>query len=275
MVVPVSCRRRLDGVLVSGSGAGRVHFGSDRRGLEAFDDQPDAQRELPQGHRESRDPRWQGELLPRAEHDGDIGRGDRGAPISPTSGIERSVRLVHEHLIKRLAELDAKENNLLGLVEDRGAVAAMVRTRLMAIAHERARVKSELAAQGPLLEAARPLSRRPSTCSTTRRSYRQTSDTVRRQLNEVFFDRLYLDTDEVIDDRLAAPFSDFLYPGSLNRRRVIHTRGHQAGTPNGAHWDAAGGMSTGTGAALLQRIARGEGLSKAAMVELRVTGCTT
>jgi hypothetical protein len=83
----------------------------------------------------------------------------------------------------------------------------------------------------------------------------------------VFFDRLYLDTDEVIDDRLAAPFSDFLYPGSLNRRRVIHTRGHQAGTPNGAHWDAAGGMST--GAALLQRIARGEGLSKAATVELR------
>ena len=31
--------------------------------------------------------------------------------------------------------------------------------------------------------------------------YRQTSDPVRRQLNEVFFDRLYLDTDEVINDR--------------------------------------------------------------------------
>jgi hypothetical protein len=38
-------------------------------------------------------------------------------------------------------------------VEDGGALAAMVRTRLMAIVHERARVKSELAAQGPLLEA--------------------------------------------------------------------------------------------------------------------------
>jgi hypothetical protein len=31
--------------------------------------------------------------------------------------------------------------------------------------------------------------------------YRQTSDPVRRQLNEVFFDRLYRDTDEVINDR--------------------------------------------------------------------------
>ena len=39
--------------------------------------------------------------------------------------------------------------------------------------------------------------------------YRQTSDPVRRQLNEVFFERLYLDTDEVIDDRLAKPLNDF------------------------------------------------------------------
>jgi site-specific DNA recombinase len=83
----------------------------------------------------------------------------------------------------------------------------------------------------------------------------------------VFFDRLYLDADEVIDDRLAEPFNDFLYQRSLNRRRVIHTRVHKTGTRNGATWDAAGGISA--GAALLQRIARGEGLSKAAMVELR------
>jgi hypothetical protein len=27
----------------------------------------------------------------------------------------------------------------------------------------------------------------------------------------VFFDRLYLDTDDVVDDRLAEPFDDFLY----------------------------------------------------------------
>jgi len=59
---------------------------------------------------------------------------------------------------------------------------------------------------------------------------------VRRQLNEVFFDRLYLDTDEVIDDRLAEPFSDFLYPRSLNRRGLCiqdHIGCHRKTTPRG------------------------------------------
>jgi hypothetical protein len=63
------------------------------------------------------------------------------------------VRLVHEHLTKRINELDVAENNLLDLVEAGGAVAAKVRDRLMAIGEERGRVKSELAEQGPLLEA--------------------------------------------------------------------------------------------------------------------------
>lgn len=49
---------------------------------------------------------------------------------------ERSVRLVHEHLTKRLAELDAKEDNLLDLVEAGGAIAAKVRTRLTAIVEQ-------------------------------------------------------------------------------------------------------------------------------------------
>jgi hypothetical protein len=66
---------------------------------------------------------------------------------------ERRVRLVHEHLTKRINELDVAENNLLDLVEAGGAVAAKVRDRLMAIGEERGRVKSELAEQGPLLEA--------------------------------------------------------------------------------------------------------------------------
>jgi site-specific DNA recombinase len=180
----------------------------------------------------------------------------------------RSTQLVQEHLTKRLTELDTKEENLLDLVEAGSAVAAKVRDRIMAIVEERARVKSELAAQGPLLEAgAAVIEAALDLLDDPQELYRQTTDPVRRQLNEVFFDRLYLDMPEVTDDRLAAPFNDFLYPRSLSRRRVIHTRPHQIPTKNGATWDVAGGMST--SAALLQRIARGEGLSKAAMVEPR------
>ena len=58
-----------------------------------------------------------------------------------------------------------------------------------------------------------------------------------------------------------------LLPRTLSRWRVIHTRVHRIGKPSGASWDAAGGISA--GAALLDRIARSEGSSKATMVELR------
>jgi site-specific DNA recombinase len=181
---------------------------------------------------------------------------------------ERSVRLVHDHLTKRLKELDAKENNLLDLVEGGGAIAAKVRDRLVAIVEERERVKSELAAQGPMLEAgAAVIQAALDMLDDPQELYRQASDPVRRQLNETFFDRLYLDTDQVIDDRLSKPFNDFVYPRSLNRRRAIHSRVPKIANQNGAQWDAAGGIST--GAALLDRVVHDKGLSKAAMVELR------
>jgi site-specific DNA recombinase len=182
---------------------------------------------------------------------------------------ERSTQLVHEHLTKRLTELDAKEENLLDLVEDGGAIAAKVRTRLVAIGEERARVKAELTAQGPLLEAGAALiTAALELLDNPQELYRQTTDPVRRQLNQVFYDKLYLDTAEVTDDRLAKPFDDFLYQRSFDRRRAIHTRPHhRIPTKSGATWDAAGGISA--GAALLDRIARGEGSSKATMVELR------
>jgi hypothetical protein len=81
----------------------------------------------------------------------------------------------------------------------------------------------------------------------------------------VFFDRLYLDTDDVVDDRLAEPFDDFLYqPEPAESGAYARTSRR---TQNGVTWDAGEGISA--GAALLQRIAHGEGLSKAAMVELR------
>jgi hypothetical protein len=74
---------------------------------------------------------------------------------------------------------------------------------------------------------------------------------------------LIFDADEVTDDRLSQPFDDFLYPRGLSRRRVMHTRSHRIGT-DGATWNTAEGMNA--GATLLDRIARGEGSSKATMV---------
>jgi hypothetical protein len=138
----------------------------------------------------------------------------------------------------------------------------------VAIGEERARVKAELEAQGPLLEAGAALiTAALDLLDNPQELYRQTTDPVRRQLNQVFFDKLYLDTDEVTDDRLSEPFNDFLYPRSLLRQRAIHTRPRRIGTKSGATWGDAERMSA--GAALLDRIARGEGSSQATMVELR------
>ena len=92
---------------------------------------------------------------------------------------------MHEHLTKRLAELDAEEDNLLDLVEEGGAVAAKDRTR--PIVEELARVKNELANQGPLLEAGAELIRAAlDLLDNPQELYRQTTDPVRRQLNQVF-----------------------------------------------------------------------------------------
>jgi site-specific DNA recombinase len=90
--------------------------------------------------------------------------------------------------------------------------------------------------------------------------YRQTTDPVRRQLNQVFFDKLYLDAHEVTNDVLSRPINDFHYSPGHNRGRVLHTRVHKIEAQNGAPWDAAGGISA--GAVLLERVARGEGSSK-------------
>ena len=98
----------------------------------------------------------------------------------------KDYRLLHEHLTKRLKELDAKEENLLDLVENGGAIAAKVRARLVAIGEERTRVKSELAAQGPVLEAGAALiTAALDLLDNPQELYRQTTDPVRRQLNEV------------------------------------------------------------------------------------------
>jgi site-specific DNA recombinase len=99
-----------------------------------------------------------------------------------------------------------------------------------AIVEERERVKSELAEHGPLLEAgAAVIEAALDLLNDPQELYRQTSDPVRRQLNDVFFERLYLDAEDVIDDRPAEPFSDYLHSRSLNRRRMVQTDGHRMG----------------------------------------------
>ena len=114
---------------------------------------------------------------------------------------DSSARMMHAHLTRTLRDLYAKENNLLDLVEAGGTIAAKVRERLALIGEERARLQTELAAQtlelvagAALIRAALDLFDNP------QELYRQTTDVVPRQLNQVFFGKLYLEIDEITDD---------------------------------------------------------------------------
>src|SRR5450756_34224 len=66
-------RRSGDDVAVYGRAAGRDHSGRDGRGLEALDDQIDAERELPEEDRDDEDQGHGGDPVDDAEHREDDG----------------------------------------------------------------------------------------------------------------------------------------------------------------------------------------------------------
>ncbi len=180
---------------------------------------------------------------------------------------EQSARLLHKHLTKTLRDLAVKEENLLNIAEGGGLAAAKVRTRLEAIEEERVRVRAELDAQRPRLEAGAEIVRAAlDLLDDPQELYRQTTDAVRRQLNQVFFDKLYLDDNKVTDDELTEPF------GGLSYRRIFRPAQvrYRRSAPKKRNGVLVGAVSrVNISAALLERIAHDEGSSKAAMVELR------
>lgn len=192
----------------------------------------------------------------------------RGVLDETLADEEQSNRLMHEHLTKSLRDLDAKEENLLDLVEGGRMLSTKARARLAAIAEERTQTQAELAAQGPRLEAGAALVRAAlELLDNPQELYLQTTDPVRRQLNQVFFGKLYVEDEEVTDDELTEPFDGLLYRRVFRRPPAVHRRSKAPRTTNSAPRDAVSRMST--CATLLDRIASGEGSSKATMVELR------
>jgi site-specific DNA recombinase len=146
------------------------------------------------------------------------------------SDDQATTRLMHDHLTATLAALDRKEENLLDLVAEGGTVGSKVRARLAAIGEERARALAELAEIRPALDAGAAVVRSAlDLLEDPQELYRQTSDRIRRQLNQVFFDRLYVDMAGVTDDALAAPFHDFVARPRLTRPSYERKRptGHQ------------------------------------------------
>jgi site-specific DNA recombinase len=159
--------------------------------------------------------------------------------------------------------------SLLHLVAEGSTVATKVRGRLAEIAAERERIQAELSTTQSVLDAgAGVLRARRSSCWRTRKSYTASRPTrFRRQLNQAFFERLYIDDENVADDVLAEPLRGLLYRRALRRSTTAPRRYRAPKKPHGAPGRTVRQRSS--LADLLDRIAHREGSSKAAMVELR------
>jgi len=184
------------------------------------------------------------------------------ATLTDEHGSNKASR---NHLTAALAALDRQEENLLDFIANGDMPSGKVRGRLAQIAEERARVQAELAETKPSFDSGVTIVRSAlDLLDNPQELYRQTTDRVRRQLNQVFFERLYVEIDGVTDDQLAPPFSDFV-------RRRLARPSHQRQKPNRppTRSGTPKGATRRTISDLLGRIARAQGSSKAEMVELR------
>ena len=179
---------------------------------------------------------------------------------------EKSVRLLHGHLTKRLVELDKKEDNLLALVEDGTTPVGRARTRLTEIATDRTRVRKELAELGPSLrESSEMLFAALDLLCEIDVLYADAPEPLRRKLNQAIFRKLYIDGEGVEDVEPSAAFSELVSRRRTTGRPPTAAKGTK---PPRNSKNAPKGVACRTGASLLE-LALGGGLSKDAMVELR------
>jgi site-specific DNA recombinase len=162
---------------------------------------------------------------------------------------QQATRLRRTQLTKELARLDRAEENLLDLVADGEVVSDLARERLRKLREERQgltadleRIDSQLSEGADAIELALCLLADPE------RLYRRMDDQQRRQMNQAFFHRLYVDTEGVTGARLAAPVA------TLVEAQAAVGSDQEPGNDK---------------AALLATALKGGVWSKAAMVELR------
>lgn len=120
-----------------------------------------------------------------------------------------NVRQLHASLNRRLRELDERESRLIDLAADASLPQAKVRAKLHEVQRDRERVQAgltntseQLAAGALVLRDALHLVDHPQSL------YRSVDDSVRRHLNQAFYERFYIDDLEVVDDQKTPLFAD-------------------------------------------------------------------
>jgi site-specific DNA recombinase len=182
---------------------------------------------------------------------------------------QHATHLLRTQLRQQLAKLDVQEENLLDLAADGTTAKTKIRQRLHDIEGRRANLTSELekvdtdlSVGAELLDAALQLMENPGTL------YRRVSDQDRRLFNQAIFEKLYIGNDTITGDELREPFTELVTVHRTHQPRSRRRHPSRA-TASRSESNACYRTTTGTKADLLAAALAGDGLSKAATVELR------
>ncbi|MEW1737581.1 recombinase family protein [Nocardia beijingensis] len=175
---------------------------------------------------------------------------------------QASTREHHAALTRQLKAIDEKENRLIDLAADGGMPQAKIRTKLNRLKQDRARVEAGLVNTGEELSiGANVLRDALHLMEDPRQLYATAANTVRRHLNQAFYQRFYLDDLEVADDEKT--------PVAAELHEAAHLH-HDITPPNGKSPRSAEALSRSTEVGLppVTGVRPVTGLSKATMVGL-------
>ena len=179
---------------------------------------------------------------------------------------QHATNLHRGQLKKELARLEVQEENLIDLAANGALPSPKVRQRLNDIERRRAKLSAdlddvnvELGVGRELLDAALEWMRNPGDL------YRRVSDQDRRLINQTFFEKLYIDNDQISSDSPREPFAEII--ATHRAHRDAKTPGQRV--TKGQDQSRSTEMLRGeTKADLLAAALVGNGSSKTAMVEL-------
>ena len=120
---------------------------------------------------------------------------------------EKSARLLHQQLSNQLAELDTQEENVIDLAADGTLPQTKVKAKLRDIERQRRHLTQRRdTASADLTDAARLIDLSLTLLEHPQELYQRCNEQQRRLLNQAIFHSLYVEDEEVTDQRLQEPF---------------------------------------------------------------------
>ncbi|APZ35630.1 resolvase [Microbacterium aurum] len=123
----------------------------------------------------------------------------------------KAQQLLRKQLENQLRQLAVKEENLLDLAADGELPTARIKVKLHEIGRDRAKLAAQLdAVELDLSGGLAYINAHLELLADPQELYRRASDEMRRQLNQAFFNRIYVVNDEVVGDELNSPLVELL-----------------------------------------------------------------